>query len=164
MLFFVTSVSEYTSPAILVACSRVLENLKDDRSAEILLLGCLVLSPNCAAALSRYGKLAARKVSTIGVSSSGPLRQEVLPHVEAQRLSRDTQVVCTKQLLRSRTSFPFTSVRVECAPFTLFKSQSALLLQRRNRSYLGKHLKSTVAAHSDIFDFLPLFFEWTGRT
>ncbi len=53
------------SPAVLVSSSRIFEYLLDDRSAEILLLGCLVQYPDYKPALSCYGRLAARKVRNV---------------------------------------------------------------------------------------------------
>lgn len=50
------------SPAILVSSSRVFEYLLDDRSAEVILLGCVLQYPDYKPALSSYGKLAARTV------------------------------------------------------------------------------------------------------
>lgn len=50
------------SPAILVSSSRVFEYLLDDRSAEVVLLACLLQYPDYKPALSIYGKLAACKV------------------------------------------------------------------------------------------------------
>ncbi|CAM9258641.1 unnamed protein product, partial [Hapterophycus canaliculatus] len=48
------------SPAILVSSSRMFEYLLDDRSAEVLLLGCLMRYPDYKPALLSYGILAAR--------------------------------------------------------------------------------------------------------
>ncbi|CAM9194124.1 unnamed protein product, partial [Scytosiphon promiscuus] len=48
------------SPKILVSSSRVFEYLLDDRSAEVLLLGCLVQYPDYKPALLSYGQLAGR--------------------------------------------------------------------------------------------------------
>lgn len=50
------------SSALLLASSRVFEKMSDDRSAEIILLGCLLQNPHYSPALSLYGRLAARNV------------------------------------------------------------------------------------------------------
>eukprot|EP00903_Cladosiphon_okamuranus_P013005 g12134.t2 len=55
-----SNVAAPESPAILVSSSRVFEYLLDDRSAEVILLGCVLQYPDFKPALSTYGKLAAR--------------------------------------------------------------------------------------------------------
>ncbi|CAN0363269.1 unnamed protein product, partial [Ectocarpus sp. 12 AP-2014] len=49
------------SPAVLVSASEVFEYLLDFRSAEVILMGCLLHDPDYKPALSSYGRLAARK-------------------------------------------------------------------------------------------------------
>ncbi|CBN79766.1 conserved unknown protein [Ectocarpus siliculosus] len=56
-----TKAGRDTSPAVLVSASEVFEYLLDFRSAEIILLGCLLHDPDYKPALSSYGRLAARK-------------------------------------------------------------------------------------------------------
>lgn len=54
--------SNDSSLEVLVSSSRLFEHLKDDKSAEVVLLACLMLRPDYTPALLSYGRLAARQV------------------------------------------------------------------------------------------------------
>eukprot|EP00752_Nemacystus_decipiens_P007659 g6847.t1 len=94
------NVASRESPSILVSCSRVLEYVLDDRSAEIVLLGCILQYPDYQPALSSYGKLAARQMhlSVCMLEQLGPIKDERPPSRAVSRID---------SLLRSALSCHF---------------------------------------------------------
>lgn len=112
-----------------MSSSRVFEYLLDDRSAEVLLLGCLVQYPDYKPALSDYGKLVARKVrGVLSFRLPGPSKTQ-------QRLRRLGFHSCYE----NPTGFQGTRARSSAVFFFLLPKETFGKANKRGRRWLSRY-------------------------